>query len=59
MELIQDKQLNKSSNRYLPILGKAKRILAFVTPDKAKDAKQVGADIIAGDEQIEELKKEN
>ena len=37
--------------------GKAKRILAFVTPDKAKDAKQAGADIIAGDEQIEELKK--
>jgi len=36
--------------------GKTKKIAAFVTPDKEKEAKEAGADVIYGEEEIKELK---
>ncbi|NUM25451.1 MAG: 50S ribosomal protein L1 [Candidatus Buchananbacteria bacterium] len=37
--------------------GKTKRIAAFVMPDKEKEAKEAGADVVGGQELIEEIKK--
>ena len=37
--------------------GKTKRIAAFVGPDDEKTAKDAGADIVFGEEEIQELKK--
>lgn len=36
-------------------IGKSKKIVAFVGPDKEKDAKDAGADIVGGDELINEI----
>ncbi len=36
-------------------LGKSKKIAAFVGPDKEKDAKDAGAEIVGGDELINEI----
>jgi large subunit ribosomal protein L1 len=38
-------------------IGKAKKVIAFVAPDKEKDAKDAGADIVGGEELIDELAK--
>lgn len=35
--------------------GKSKRVVAFVEPEKEKEAKEAGADIVGGDELINEL----
>ncbi|MDO8617878.1 MAG: 50S ribosomal protein L1 [Candidatus Uhrbacteria bacterium] len=40
-------------------IGKAKRVAAFVTPEKEKDAKEAGADIVGGEELIAEIAKTN
>ena len=37
--------------------GKTKRVAAFVTGEKEKDAKAAGADVIGGDELIDEISK--
>jgi len=37
--------------------GKTKRVAAFVTGDKAKDAKEAGADLIGAEELIDEIAK--
>jgi len=38
-------------------IGKAKKVIAFVPADKEKDAKEAGAEIVGGEELIEELAK--
>jgi len=38
--------------------GKVKRVIAFVTPDKEKDAAAAGADLVGGKELIEQIKKD-
>lgn len=38
--------------------GKTKKIAAFVTPDKEKDARAAGADIVGGKDLIEKIKKD-
>jgi len=38
-------------------VGISKKVAAFVAPDKADEAKTAGADIVGGDELIEEIKK--
>src|SRR3989339_509213 len=38
--------------------GKTKKVAAFVTPDKEKDAKAAGADLVGGKELIEQIKKD-
>jgi large subunit ribosomal protein L1 len=37
--------------------GKKKRIAAFVTDNKSKDAKEAGADLVGGEELIEQIKQ--
>lgn len=37
--------------------GKKKRVAAFVTPAREKEAKEAGADIVGGEELIKEIKK--
>jgi large subunit ribosomal protein L1 len=37
--------------------GKKKIIAAFVTPDKEKEAKEAGADLVGGEEMIKEIKE--
>lgn len=37
--------------------GKKKRIAAFVTPEKEKEAKEAGADIVGGEELIKKIKQ--
>lgn len=36
--------------------GKTKKIAAFVTPEKEKDAKEAGADLVYGEEDIKKIK---
>lgn len=38
--------------------GKTKKIAAFVTPEKEKEAKEAGADVVGGKELIEQIKKD-
>lgn len=38
-------------------IGKTVRIAAFVSPDKEADAKSAGADLVGGEDMIEELKR--
>ncbi len=40
-------------------LGKSKRVLAVVGPDKARDAEQAGADYVGGEDMVEKIQKEN
>lgn len=37
--------------------GKSKKVAAFVTPEKEKDAKEAGADIVGGEDLVQEIKK--
>jgi large subunit ribosomal protein L1 len=37
--------------------GKKVRVIAFVTPDKVEEAKKAGADIVGGEELIEQIKQ--
>jgi large subunit ribosomal protein L1 len=39
------------------VVGKAKKVIAFVGPDKEKDAKEAGADKIGGEELIQKIKQ--
>jgi len=38
-------------------IGKTKKIVAFVSADKAKEAKEAGADLVGGEEMIDELSR--
>jgi large subunit ribosomal protein L1 len=40
-------------------IGQSKKVAAFVPTDKEKDAKEAGADLVGGEELIEEIKKTN
>jgi large subunit ribosomal protein L1 len=40
-------------------LGKSKRVLAVVGPDKAREAEEAGADFTGGEEMVEKIQKEN
>jgi large subunit ribosomal protein L1 len=40
-------------------LGKTKRVLAVVGPDKNREAQDAGADFIGGDDMVEKIQKEN
>jgi large subunit ribosomal protein L1 len=40
-------------------LGKSKRVLAVVGPDKAREAEQAGADFVGGEDMVEKIQKEN
>ncbi len=40
-------------------LGKSKRVLAVVGPDKTREAEQAGADFVGGEEIVERIQKEN
>src|SRR3974390_1153870 len=40
-------------------LGKSRRVLAVVGPDKARAVEQAGADFIGGEEIVERIQKEN
>lgn len=39
------------------IVGKSKRVVAFVGPDKEKEAKDAGADLVGGEELIQQIKQ--
>ncbi len=39
------------------VVGKAKKVIAFVDPDKEKEAKEAGADQIGGEELIQKIKQ--
>jgi large subunit ribosomal protein L1 len=39
------------------VVGKVKKVIAFVGPDKEKDAKEAGADKIGGEELIQKIKQ--
>jgi large subunit ribosomal protein L1 len=38
-------------------IGKSKKVIAFVAPDKEKDAKDAGADVVGGEALIDEIAK--
>ncbi len=40
-------------------LGKSKRVLAVVGPDKVREAEQAGADFVGGEDVVERIQKEN
>src|SRR5271156_3659772 len=40
-------------------LGKSKRVLAVVGPDKLREAEEAGADFAGGEEMVEKIQKEN
>jgi large subunit ribosomal protein L1 len=40
-------------------LGKSKKVLAVVGPDKVREAEQAGADFAGGEEMVEKIQKEN
>jgi large subunit ribosomal protein L1 len=40
-------------------LGKSKRVLAVVGPDKVREAEQAGADFVGGEDMVEKIQKEN
>ncbi|MFB3815417.1 MAG: 50S ribosomal protein L1 [Terriglobales bacterium] len=40
-------------------LGKSKRVLAVVGPDKIREAEQAGADFVGGEDMVEKIQKEN
>src|SRR3974377_1668108 len=40
-------------------LGKSKRVLAVVGPDKVREAEAAGADFIGGEDMVEKIQKEN
>jgi large subunit ribosomal protein L1 len=40
-------------------LGKSKKVLAVVGPDKAREAEQAGADFVGGEDMVEKIQKEN
>jgi large subunit ribosomal protein L1 len=40
-------------------LGKSKKVLAVVGPDKLREAEQAGADFAGGEEMVEKIQKEN
>jgi large subunit ribosomal protein L1 len=40
-------------------LGKSKKVLAVVGPDKVREAEQAGADFVGGEDMVEKIQKEN
>ena len=60
---IQDQMLDKQTNNYVELLYyhtelvKLKKVLVVAEGEKAQEAKDAGADIVAGKEILEDIKK--